>query len=53
MHQGSQQNETISSSSDALSLLPWLAAFCQFAHECRECQHVIAPHWQLCTHCDI
>ena len=53
MYQGSQQNDTVSSSSDALGLMQWLAAFCQFVHECRECQHNIAPHWQLCTHCDI
>jgi hypothetical protein len=53
MYQGSQQNETVSSSSDALVLVPWLAAFCQFVHECRERQHDIVPHWQLCTHCDI
>ena len=53
MNQGSQPNQTVSSSRDTLSLMQWLAAFCQFVHECRECQHVIAPHWQLCTHCDI
>jgi len=53
MYQGSQQNVTASSRSDPLALVQWLAAFCQFVHECRECQHDFAPHWQLCTHCDI
>ena len=53
MYQGSQQNETATSSRDPLALVQWLAAFCQFVHECRECQYNIAPHWQLRTHCDI
>ena len=53
MYRGSQHNETASSGSDTLALVQWLAAFCQFVYECRECQHDIAPHWQLCTHCDI
>jgi hypothetical protein len=53
MDQGSPQKETRSSSSNALVLVQWLTAFCQFVHECRECQHDISPHWQLCTHCDI
>ena len=53
MYQGSQQNEIISSSNDALALVQWLAAFCQFVHDCRACQHDIAPHWQLYTHCDV
>jgi hypothetical protein len=53
MYQGSQPNETASSRSGTLALVQWLAAFCQFVYECRECQHGIAPHWQLCTHCDL
>ena len=53
MHQGSQQHETAGSSSGAVALVQWLAAFCQFVHACRECQHDLAAHWQLCTHCDI
>ena len=52
MYQGSQQNATASSSRDPLALVQWLAVFCQFVHECRECQHDVTPHWQLCTHCD-
>jgi hypothetical protein len=51
--QVSEINMHHTSSSDTLSLMQWLAAFCQFVHECRECQHVIAAHWQLCPHCDI
>jgi len=53
MYQGSQQSQTASSSHDPLALVQWLAAFCQFVYECRECQHDVTPHWQLCTHCDI
>jgi len=53
MYQGRQQNEIVSYSKDALGLVQWLAEFCQFVHECRVCQLDIAPHWQLCTHCDI
>jgi hypothetical protein len=53
MHQGRPQNETVSSRNDALALVQWLAEFCQFVHECRECQYEIAPHWQLCTHCEL
>jgi hypothetical protein len=53
MYQGSQQNEGVSARSDALALVQWLAAFRQFVHACRECQHDLTPHWQLCTHCDI
>lgn len=53
MYQGSQQSDTASSRRDPLALVQWLAAFCQFVHECRKCQHDITPHWQVCTHCDI
>ena len=53
MYHGSQQNDTASSNRDTLALVQWLAAFCQFVHECHECQHDVIPHWQLCTHCDI
>jgi len=53
MYQGSQSNDTASIRLDSLALVRWLAAFCQFVHECRECQNDVTPHWQLCTHCDI
>ena len=53
MSQGSAQNDTATSRRDPLALVPWLAAFCQFVYECRACQHDVAPHWQLCTHCDL
>jgi hypothetical protein len=53
MYQGSRQNETAASSRAPLALVQWLAAFCQFVHACRECQHDVIPYWQLCTHCDI
>jgi len=53
MYQRSRPNETVSSRSGALALVQWLASFCQFVHDCRECQHNLSPHWQLCTHCDI
>jgi hypothetical protein len=53
MPQARQQNAAARSHSDTLALVQWLAAFCQFVYECRECQHDMAPHWQLCTHCDI
>jgi len=53
MYQGRPQEEARSSSSNALVLVQWLAVFCQFVHECRECQHDVAPHWQLCAHCDL
>jgi len=53
MYQGRQQNETATSSRAPLALVQWLAAFCQFVHECRECQHDVTAHWPLCIHCDI
>jgi hypothetical protein len=53
MYQGSQRNETANSSNDTLALVQWLVTFCQFVHECRACQYDVAPHWQLCAHCDV
>jgi hypothetical protein len=53
MYQGRPQDDIGNYRNDALALVQWLAAFCQFVHACRECQHEIAPHWQLCTRCDI
>jgi hypothetical protein len=53
MSQGYAQNDTATSRRDPFALVPWLAAFCQFVYECRACQHDVAPHWQLCTHCDL
>ena len=53
MDQGSEQNVTARSGSGTLAPVQWLAAFCQFIYDCRECQHDLTPHWQLCTHCDI
>ena len=43
MYQESQQNDTATSRSDPLALVPWLAAFCQFVYEWRACQHDITP----------
>jgi hypothetical protein len=53
MSQGNAQNDIATSRRNPLAPMPWLAAFCQFVHECRACQHDVAPHWQLCTHCDL
>lgn len=38
---------------NTLILLPWLQEVKQLADECHLCWREVAPHWQLCLHCDL
>ena len=53
MRHDGKQAAVASHQSDAAALLQRLGEWYYFVHECRACQHELAPSWPLCTHCEI